>query len=133
MILDSHAHCGRTLKFNLIKGEWENAEISGGVLFSPVEEIYNRRDPFFEDSEEYKNSRRNVHLYLQNLVQKEDNLAAFFFGFSILTSGIGSHIPATKTLETKGDFSPCANTLVLLHFQTISDGFSTFFIFSSPE
>ena len=58
MILDAHVHCGLSLKFEIIKKEWEIAGINGGVLFSPVEEIYDRYNPYFYDSEEYKISRK---------------------------------------------------------------------------
>ncbi len=79
MILDSHVHCGISLKFDIISYEWEKAGINGGVLFSPVEEIYNRYTPYFYDSEEYKISRKKVHNYLEKLVLDKENLIAFYF------------------------------------------------------
>ncbi len=79
MILDSHVHCGLNLKFEIIEKEWNKAGINGGVIFSPVEEIYDRYDPYFYDSEEYKISRKKVHEYLKNLVSKNSNLIAFYF------------------------------------------------------
>ena len=79
MILDSHVHCGLTLKFEIVKKEWIKAGIDGGVLFSPVEEIYDRFNPYFYDSEEYKISREKVHNYLIELVKNNKNLTAFYF------------------------------------------------------
>ena len=42
LALDSHAHCGLTLPFIMLHSLWEEGKIAGGVLFSPVEEIYDR-------------------------------------------------------------------------------------------
>lgn len=64
LVLDAHAHCGLTLPFADLAKEWELGEISGGVVFSPVEEIYDRHNWRFIDSEEYRKSRNRVHKYL---------------------------------------------------------------------
>ena len=79
LFLDSHVHCGLTLKFEKIKKEWDIANISGGVLFSPVEEIYDRYNPDFYDSEYYRKSRENVHKYLKKIVLENKNIYAFYF------------------------------------------------------
>lgn len=70
LALDSHAHCGLTIPLEEIRTLWEGADIKGGVLFSPVEEIYNRYDPAFVDSEYYRQSRRKVHNYLESLISR---------------------------------------------------------------
>ena len=44
LALDSHVHCGLTLPLETIVRLWKEGNIDGGVLFSPVEEIYNRYD-----------------------------------------------------------------------------------------
>lgn len=75
---DAHVHCGTTLTFERIKGLWDNANIMGGAAFSPVEEIYDRYDPFFKDSMDYKNSRERVHDYLLNLSIRELVFPYFF-------------------------------------------------------
>ncbi|MBI5249796.1 MAG: metal-dependent hydrolase, partial [Desulfomonile tiedjei] len=69
LVLDAHAHCGLTLPYEDIAREWRLGEINGGVLFSPVEEIYNRNDPFFTDSPQYAKSRASVHRYLLERAQ----------------------------------------------------------------
>ncbi len=79
MILDSHVHCGLTQKFDIIKKEWEKAGIDGGVLFSPVEEIYYRYNSNFYDSNKYKSLRENVHNYLKNIAKNEKNIFVFYF------------------------------------------------------
>jgi predicted TIM-barrel fold metal-dependent hydrolase len=64
LILDGHTHCGLTLRFEELSNEWRRASVDGGVVFSPVEEIYDRYSPSFFDSAEYRESRAAVHEYL---------------------------------------------------------------------
>ncbi len=71
LALDSHAHCGLTLPLEELQPLWTNAQIDGGVLFSPVEEIYDRCDRKFVDSKRYQDSRERVHSYLEKLVSKQ--------------------------------------------------------------
>ncbi|MFC1834523.1 hypothetical protein ACFL2Q_07290 [Thermodesulfobacteriota bacterium] len=78
LVLDSHVHCGLTLPFQEISREWKTGGIHGGSAFSPVEEIYDRYDPLFTDSEEYRASRSGVHLYLLELARKERVFPYFF-------------------------------------------------------
>ncbi|MBI5569183.1 MAG: amidohydrolase family protein [Desulfomonile tiedjei] len=78
LVLDSHAHCGLTVPFQGLCAEWDTGEIEGGVLFSPVEEIYDRDDPRFTDSTDYQKSRRRVHKYLLDVAMRE-HIYPFFF------------------------------------------------------
>jgi hypothetical protein len=77
-ILDAHTHCGYTVPYEELSREWEQGAIHGGVMFSPVEEIYDRYDPFFTDSEEYRTSRNAVHQYLLGLAER-DHIFSYFF------------------------------------------------------
>lgn len=77
LVLDSHAHCGVTLPFERINSLWKQGGIDGGVLFSPVEEIYDRGDKSFVDSQYYKESRKKVHEYLDTI--KSENIFIFWF------------------------------------------------------
>jgi uncharacterized protein len=77
-VLDAHAHCGLTVPFQELSTAWETAGIQGGVILSPVEEIYDRYDVHFTDSEEYRKSRRRVHNYVLEVAARE-NLFPFFF------------------------------------------------------
>jgi uncharacterized protein len=78
LVLDSHVHCGMGLPFETVREQWNSANIDGGVMFSPVEEIYDRHDPWFRDSEEYRHSRRKVHQYLLRLAEGE-HLFCYYF------------------------------------------------------
>ena len=78
VVLDGHSHCGITLPFDELYTEWRRGGIHGGVVFSPVEEIYDRYDPLFTDSEDYCRSRRRVHDYLVGVSSKEYVYPYFF-------------------------------------------------------
>jgi hypothetical protein len=78
LILDGHTHCGLTLRIEGLRKEWERAGIDGGVVFSPVEEIYDRYDPLFYDSAAYQEGRKAVHTYLL-AVGGEENIYPYFF------------------------------------------------------
>lgn len=77
LVLDAHAHCGLSLPFERINSRWKQGGIHGGVLFSPVEEIYDRGDRSFVDSPAYRESRKRVHEYLQSL--RSENIFVFWF------------------------------------------------------
>ena len=77
LVLDSHAHCGLTLPFANIHHLWQAGRIAGGVLISPVEEVYDRYDPWFVDSQEYRESREKVHAYLKSL--RSEYIFAYWF------------------------------------------------------
>jgi uncharacterized protein len=78
LVLDGHAHCGVTVPFEEIAHEWQMGGIDGGVIFSPVEEIYDRYDPSFTDSQEYRRTRSRVHKYLLDIASRE-NIFPYFF------------------------------------------------------
>lgn len=67
VVMDSHVHCGLTQSFEKVRSLWNKSGIEGGVLFPPVEEVYDRYDPNFYDSDFYKKSRKEVHSYLKSL------------------------------------------------------------------
>jgi hypothetical protein len=76
--LDGHVHCGLSLPYESVSRLWQEADIGGGVVFSPVEEIYDRYDPSFIDSEEFSRGRAEVHSYLLELSSHE-NIFPYFF------------------------------------------------------
>jgi uncharacterized protein len=78
LVLDGHTHCGVTVPFEEIAYEWQAGEIHGGVLFSPVEEIYDRYDPCFTDSQEYRHARSRVHNYLLDIASRAHIFPYFF-------------------------------------------------------
>ncbi len=89
LVLDGHVHCGLELPFETISSEWEQAHIDGGVMFSPVEEIYDRYDPWFRDSPHYRQSRESVHRYLLGLLNREHLFAYYFIwnDFPVIPDG----------------------------------------------
>lgn len=78
LVLDGHTHSGFTVPFDELAREWRQAGIDGGAVFSPVEEIYDRYDPGFTDSEEFKLSRSAVHEYLIQLASRKHIYPYFF-------------------------------------------------------
>jgi uncharacterized protein len=78
LVLDAHAHCGLTVPYHELAAEWEAAGIGGGVILSPVEEIYDRHNQKFTDSEEYRKSRRRVHKYVLEIASREHLLPYYF-------------------------------------------------------
>lgn len=77
LVLDAHAHCGLTLPWEELFPLWDDGGIDGGVLFAPVEEVYDRYDRWFIDSEYYRESRVKVHDYLESLLS--DYIFAYWF------------------------------------------------------
>jgi uncharacterized protein len=84
LVLDAHAHCGLTVPFTELQGEWVTAGVEGGNVFSPVEEIYDRYDWRFTDSDEYRKSRRRVHKYLLDIASR-GHVFPFFFVWNDFT------------------------------------------------
>ena len=77
LVLDAHVHCGTTLPFEKVEKSWHEGLIDGGVLISPVEEIYDRYNRSFTDSPYYQASRREVHRYLESI--KKENIYRLWF------------------------------------------------------
>ncbi len=83
-IIDSHAHCG--IQDNFFPQSFEDylhqiqgSDISGVAVFSPVEEIYDRYDPFFQDNENWKKKRRQSNEYVLSLKGREIQVFPYFF------------------------------------------------------
>jgi len=77
-IIDAHAHCGRFDTFppqdlrdyiSCIRG----SGIEGAVMFSPVMEIYDRYDPHFRDTGEWKHRRAQSNEYLLSFSRRRDS------------------------------------------------------------
>lgn len=79
MIIDSHIHCGKGLPYELISSLLNKAGIDGACLFPPVEEIYDRYDPFFQDSSIWQIRRKEANRYLLNLGQIHNNIFPYLF------------------------------------------------------
>lgn len=83
-IIDSHAHCGvmdRSFaqSFEDYAGHVEGTPIGGVALFSPVLEIYDRYDPDFGDTPEWRRRRRQSNAYLLSLNASRLTVYPYFF------------------------------------------------------
>jgi len=84
--IDSHIHCGIQLG-NSGRMSWEKIQILlddaqhvGAVVFAPVNEVYERSNRKFYDSEEYQQYRRVANEYLMLLGEKyPDKVFPFYF------------------------------------------------------
>lgn len=81
-IIDSHIHCGiRGLGSpyeNILAILWE-ADISGACVFPPVEAIYDRFDPWFQDTDQWKEKRSAANEYVLSLARNYDDVYPYFF------------------------------------------------------
>jgi hypothetical protein len=84
MIIDAHVHCGIQDKFpsqsyddyfSVIRG----SGIQEAVMFPPVMEIYDRYDPNFADSAQWKNRRKSANDYLLHIGTTELTVIPYFF------------------------------------------------------
>jgi len=82
-VIDAHAHCGiidryPPQSFEDYYAAVGPAPIKAVVMFSPVAEIYDRDDPGFIDSPEWRDQRRASNLYLLTLENRELEVIPFF-------------------------------------------------------
>ena len=84
MIIDAHVHCGIQDTFppqsyddyfSLIRG----SGIREAVMFPPVMEIYDRYDPNFTDSVQWKNRRKSANDYLLDIGTTDLTVIPYFF------------------------------------------------------
>lgn len=83
-VIDAHAHCGiidrhPPQSFEDYYAAVGSAPIDAVVMFSPVAEIYDRDDPGFIDSPEWRSQRRASNLYLLTLENREIEVIPYFF------------------------------------------------------
>ncbi|RLB76150.1 MAG: hypothetical protein DRH24_18400 [Deltaproteobacteria bacterium] len=84
MIIDAHVHCGIQDQFppqsyddyfSIISG----SGIKEAVMFPPVMEIYDRYDPNFTDSTQWKNRRKAANEYLLHIRTTDFRVIPYFF------------------------------------------------------
>lgn len=81
-IIDSHIHCGVqqvSWPWEKVRGRLQAAGISGAGLIPPVEDIYDRRDYYFQDSPAWQQCRRQAQHYLLSLQDPELTLYPYYF------------------------------------------------------
>ncbi len=69
-IIDSHIHCGIQhvdLPFEAIEPLLQQDGITDACMFAPVEDIYDRHDPNFQDNNDWRRTRRAANHYLLKL------------------------------------------------------------------
>lgn len=75
-------HCGKqnaSLPFETIRGYMREGGIDGACLFAPVEDIYDRYDPFFQDNPAWVQCRHRANGYLLDLQQSQTDIHAYYF------------------------------------------------------
>lgn len=82
-IIDSHTHCGiQDYPGQSYEDYYRLAsqtDITGVVMFPPVSEIYDRWDPNFKDTPEWKDKRKRANEYLLTLKNRELEVIPYFF------------------------------------------------------
>ena len=81
-IIDSHIHCGIQnvdLPFEVISPLLRDAGIDGACLYAPVEDIYDRYNPNFQDNREWIQSRRAANRYLLDLATRRASIFPYLF------------------------------------------------------
>jgi len=81
-VIDSHIHCGiqnSALPFETIRTYLANGNIQGACLYAPVEDIYNRYDEHFEDSQPWIATRQRANEYVLRLQETHKDIFAYYF------------------------------------------------------
>ncbi|PKN33867.1 MAG: metal-dependent hydrolase [Deltaproteobacteria bacterium HGW-Deltaproteobacteria-19] len=81
-IIDSHMHCGiRNVNqpYGLIRSELDDGAIAGACLFAPVEDVYDRYDYHFEDSQAWVDCRQRANRYLLDVQKEHEDFFAYYF------------------------------------------------------
>ncbi len=83
-VIDAHAHCGIQDRFPPQSLEdylyhARGTPIRGAVMFAPVMEIYDRHDPDFVDTDEWRTRRQAANHYLTAIGVPEFEVLPYFF------------------------------------------------------
>ena len=81
-IIDSHIHCGvqnSNLPFEVISPLLQEAGITGGCLYAPVEDIYDRYNPSFQDNKAWRQTRHAANRYLLDLAARIESIFPYLF------------------------------------------------------
>lgn len=83
-VIDAHAHCGIIERYPPQSYEdylaaAKSTPIDGVAMFSPVSEIYDRRDPDFRDTPAWREQRRASNQYLLSLTNREIEVFPYLF------------------------------------------------------
>jgi len=81
-IIDSHIHCGvqhSKLPFARIAPLLTQAGITDACLFAPVEDIYDRDDFHFQDTDAWQRTRRAANRYLLDVAEQGASIFPYLF------------------------------------------------------
>jgi hypothetical protein len=81
-IIDSHIHCGvqhSDLPFELIEPLLRRDGIAAACMFAPVEDIYDRDNPDFQDNNDWRRTRRAANHYLLELAEAGEPIFPYLF------------------------------------------------------
>ena len=81
-MIDSHIHCGTQhvdQPFEMIRPLLEEAGITGACLFAPVEDVYDRFDPDFEDDAHWQGVRHAANRYVLELAAQDASIFPYLF------------------------------------------------------
>jgi hypothetical protein len=81
-IIDSHIHCGIQnvdLPFEIIAPLLRDAAITGACLFAPVEDIYDRYNPDFQDNQKWRQTRHAANRYLLDVAGRSEWIFPYLF------------------------------------------------------
>ena len=81
-VIDSHIHCGTqhvNQAFEIIQPLLQEAGISGACLFAPVEDVYDRFDPDFEDDAHWQGIRHAANRYVLELAARHASIFPYLF------------------------------------------------------
>jgi hypothetical protein len=82
LVVDSHIHCGVqnvSQPFRGIEPLLSGAGIERACLFAPVEDIYDRYFPDFDDNQVWRSCRRRAHDYLLRVAQENPGIYPYYF------------------------------------------------------
>ena len=81
-IIDSHIHCGVQnvdLPYEVVSPLLQNAGIAGACIFAPVEDIYDRYNPNFQDNNQWRHTRKAANHYLLDLASRVESVFPYLF------------------------------------------------------
>ena len=84
LTVDCHVHCGRLddsaqQAYEDVAPMFDRAQLDAAVCFSPVMEIYDRHDPDFRDSRDWRRRRASSRRYLLDLKNRRHRIHPFYF------------------------------------------------------
>jgi predicted TIM-barrel fold metal-dependent hydrolase len=81
-VIDTHIHCGIQtvdLPYEVIAPLLEEADIDGACMFAPVEDIYDRWDPTFYDTDAWRRTRHAANHYLLDVSEQNASIFPYLF------------------------------------------------------